>query len=154
MKGQRQTAPTAPLTRTNTKSQFLNVDLHVESRQDLASLAAALAPAAGTWQSWQHRRMHFLHGSLGIADETPSDLLVAAGSQLRRLRGSARAAWNGAKVREFDLGIQAGSSAARGECTLSVDALHAACRLGAQIRITVYGPEPSAAANPKSRRKQ
>ncbi len=130
---------------TGGEPQFLNVELHVESRQELTALAAALTPAAGTWQSWRHRGTRCLHGPLGLADETPSELIVAAGSRLKRLRGEARAAWNAAKLREFDVGIQAGRpSPARGEWTLSVDALQAASRVGAQIRITVYGPESAA----------
>ena len=118
--------------------QFLNVDLHVESRQDLDTLATAL-DAQAYWQTWDHKGVHFLHRSLGLGrrSDTPSAIILGVTKQVQRLRGAARAAWNAAKVKEFDIGIQADRSPARGEWTVSVEGLQAASRVGAQIRITV-----------------
>jgi len=142
----------APLTADaeDDKPQFLNMDLHVESREDLTPLAAALAAAVCGWQDWRHRGTRFLHGSLGLRQESPSALILAVSTRLKRLRGAARAAWTGAKVREFDIGIQAGFANRAGEWVVNADAVQTAAGVGAQLRITVYPPEPTPAPQRKS----
>ena len=146
--------PTAGMVEDH-KSHFLNVDLHVESREDPASLAAALSKDLCS-QSWKLGRMHHLHGS-AYREGTPSQIILALSVPLKRLRGAARAVWSRASVKEFDIGIEAGFDRRAGEWIVSAEAVQAVARLGGQIRVTVYRPDlalaPERAAGKSERRR-
>jgi hypothetical protein len=51
--------------------------------------------------------------------------------------------WNGAKRRDFNIGVQAGAHPHSSEFALEVESLKAVHELGARIVFTVYAPEAS-----------
>jgi hypothetical protein len=149
MKGKRRDEPLSKpwlLLEDDPNPYFLNVDLHVESRKDLTPLAAALEDSI-LWQEWTDSG-HWLHGSLAKGPDSPSAGILTLATLVKRLRGPAKTAWNAAKVREFDVGIEAGTENRRGEWIVSADAVESTARVGARIRITVYPPEQTAMPKP------
>ncbi len=130
------------------ESHFVGVDLHVESRQEMGPLIAAL-DLQHFAQVWKHRGKHYLHGPSWPMlagpkpPNGPSDAVLRCAKRLKQLRGAAKTVWNRATVRELDIGIVCGSEPTVGEWTVSAEALQAAAGVGAQIRITVYPYSPS-----------
>ena len=66
-----------------------------------------------------------------------SRLLASLPPRVRAIRRTA-------EVKEFDIGIQAGSRPSTAEWVLNKDAVAKAAKLGARIRLTVYAPDLSA----------
>ncbi len=156
-KARRSSLPLATSIDDDNRLRFVGVDLHIESRHDLAPLLAA-ADLFGSAQTWTHRGTYSLHASawpmLGTRrrPKGPSDAILQSARCLRRLRGAANREWRRASVKELDIGIECGSEPTAAEWTLSTEALRAAAAVGVQLRITVYAGRPSGGRRPKGNR--
>jgi hypothetical protein len=131
------------------ESSFLNVDLDVEAPFDLALLVEALG-----------NRVSNLYTGPGTAGfETHLELsgdLVAPASADAAIRGfmtllaalpsPARKLWDDATRREFNIGIQAGTTPHAFEVALDAATVADVARLGARIGITVYAFDPECTA--------
>jgi hypothetical protein len=85
-------------------------------------------------------RKHWLRLGLHSQRADPERGILEFCRLVRRLRGAARAAWQKASSKEFDIGIQAGMERRSAEWVLSrgvIDAIHG---VGGHIRVTVYSP--------------
>jgi hypothetical protein len=126
-------------------AHLIDVDLHVESRRSLVALHAAL-PTAQPRDVDNPRWLHlaaYTSRRAKTADRKIMELVALVGSLPR----AARKCWNEAKVRTFDIGIQAGPEvdASKGfrafdDVTLAPETLRAASRVNARIQVTVYPP--------------
>lgn len=142
--------------------RFINVDLEVWSRTDLAPLAAAVESKALTLYACRVGR-RFL-----VALEAKSRRLTDPERTIRillrlidSLPRAARRAWKEASARVFDIGFDGGTpvrleerpkgsgrwfparggdAAIRCQASLSPDLLRAVARVNATIVITVYAP--------------
>jgi hypothetical protein len=90
-------------------AHFINVDLDLKS----------IAPLSPLLQAWSGRvsdlstpkkdgRKYWLRLGLSRMSDDPEGMILEFCRLVRRLRGAARAAWEKASSREFDIGIQAG----------------------------------------------
>jgi hypothetical protein len=126
-------------------AHLIDVDLHVESRQSLAALHAAL-PKAQPRDVAEPRWVHlaaYTSRRARTADRKVMELVALVDSLPR----AARKCWNEATVRTFDIGIQAGPEVQRvkghrafDEVTLTPETLRAVSRVKARIQVTVYPP--------------
>jgi hypothetical protein len=134
---------------------FLNVDLEIESKHDLAVLEAELG-----------RNMCVLFGGpaspgcfllcLEILPQygNPDDTIRVFCSMLERLSAKARRAWCSAYKKEFDIGYDAvPSKTIASHFSLRTDTLKRMSNLGATLGVTFYYPpksKPNAPAKPAS----
>jgi hypothetical protein len=85
-------------------------------------------------------RKHWLALELGPQPPDPESGILEFCRMVRRLRGAARAAWENASSREFDIGIQAGLEHRSAEWVLSRKVMEAVHGVGGHVRVTVYSP--------------
>jgi hypothetical protein len=122
-------------------AHFINVDLDLKS----------IAPLSPLLQAWSGRvsdlstpkkdgRKYWLRLGLSRMSDDPEGMILEFCRLVRRLRGAARAAWEKASSREFDIGIQAGLERRSAEWVLSRKVIHAIRDVGGHIRVTVYSP--------------
>jgi hypothetical protein len=116
---------------------FLNVDLDLESGDDLRVLAEALQPEAYSLERPAGRASFELNAS--VSPETPEPLILEFVRLVNQLPPSARAIWDRASKRVFDIGIQSRRRSFSEAHRLSSETLRAAAEIGAEIGITVYG---------------
>lgn len=100
-------------------AHFINVDLDLKS----------IAPLSPLLQAWSGRvsdlstpkkdgRKYWLRLGLSRMSDDPEGMILEFCRLVRRLRGAARAAWEKASSREFDIGIQAGLERVYSPCPL------------------------------------
>lgn len=123
---------------SDASARYLNVDLEIRSRSDLAPLAKALS-----------RRLIVLHvGKIGrgfLLSLEASGLSVHPDAVIRRfdraiasLSPAARKLWTRARDRVFDIGIETTSGKTSFVLTLDPDTVKTVARLKARIALTVY----------------
>lgn len=138
------------------KTLFLNVDLDIRSKSDLQPLVDAM-----------NKKVIVLY--VGRSKRTYQARLELAGSHLPRdthsqspelliwrfcklvcgLPQDARKLWDGAKTREFDIGIESGRPYKFYWFDLSPKALQAALEVNAKISVTIYGTMKTVGKKPK-----
>jgi len=135
--------------------RFLNIDLDVRSRRSLAPLVAAWsrsyqAPAAENRHDphWLILNAHSV-GPRGVtydAEKVAKELL----KHVRGLRGEARHCWNHARLRVFDIGVQAGGPGTKSfeGVQITAETLRQIARVGAQVKVTVYPAQPQSSLRP------
>ena len=79
-----------------------------------------------------------MRGCAGTPSETVAELIAV----IDRLSPSARAAWDAASVRDFNVGIQSPASGQPLELSLDPSIVRSIAALGARIVLTVYPPCP------------
>lgn len=121
---------------------FLNVDLEIFSKRDLQPLINALGEKVLILYSAREGRTYRAHLELARITRTPDATIRVFCALIERLPKAARYLWNQAKRRDFNVGVEAGTSLRQPrELAVSTETLKAAHRLGARIAFTVYAPE-------------
>jgi hypothetical protein len=127
-------------------AHLIDVDLHVESRRSLAALHAAL-PTAQPRDVDNARWVH-LTAYTSRRAKTADRMVMELVALIDSLPRAARRCWNEARVRTFDLAIQAGPEidGAKGfrafdDVVLAPETLRAVSRVKARIQVTVYPPQ-------------
>jgi len=132
--------------------QFLNIDLDVRSRRSLAPLVAAWPWSYQPPVAENRRNPHWL--TLNPRRITPRRRTAERATKellghVRRLRGEARRSWNHARVRVFDIGVQAGGPGrACEDVQLTAETLRQIAFVGAQVKVTVYPAQPQSPVDP------
>src|SRR6185295_8092335 len=121
------------------KTTFLNVDLELSSREDLASLAAALQPRLTELHVGRVGRTHWARLELRRHPRTPDAAIRQLVSAIQSLPGRQRARWNRATRRDFNIGIQAAEEPRYVELPLAPTTVKMVGQVGARIVVTVYG---------------
>lgn len=124
---------------TKTATEFLNVDLEIKSRANLAPLVGRLERRAVAVRSERLRGVH--HASFEVASARPStpDRCIARLARLiEALPAAERRLWERASERIFDIGIQAGANGAVFKPKIKAATLERVAALGAAIVVTVY----------------
>jgi hypothetical protein len=116
--------------------RFLNVDLEIWSRRNLGPLAeefnGSTLHCGRTPRGW--------HASFEVEPARSADSTVKALVEcVRSLPADARALWDAAGRRDFNIGIQGGTGSAPFELFLTPGTLADVARLGGRIVVTVYG---------------
>src|SRR5690349_20880128 len=87
------------------EAHFLNVDLVVLSRRDVAPLVAGLAPRAFDLGVQRRGRWYFVAFELSREAGAPDAAVRRLAAAVAALRGAAREVWNAATQRDFDVGV-------------------------------------------------
>ena len=119
-------------------AHFINVDLDLKSTASLSPLLEAWSDRVSALHTPEKDGgKHWLRLGLHSQPSDPQRGILEFCRLVRRLRGAARAAWQKASSREFDIGIQAGMDRRSAEWLLSrkvIDAIHG---VGGHIRVTI-----------------
>lgn len=131
------------MTRDNSNAdsptEFLNVDLDLESAEDLSLLIAALKPVAFDLQN--EDRAVVLRSTLELNGGNPPDADSAIGEFARALLALApdiRRIWDNATVRCFSIGIAAGTAPHSFHVTVQPMTLQWIAALGASVEVVIY----------------
>jgi hypothetical protein len=122
------------------KSSFLNVDLEVFSKSDLQPLVDALGSKVHVHYLGMEFRLFKAYVDLPEQPKTPESGILRFCELIQKLPSSARAVWNTAKSRSFDIGIEPPGRGRHYWSAIGSRAIRAAAKVDAQIAITVYGP--------------
>ncbi len=122
-------------------THFLNVDLDLRSMANLEPLVEAFGDKVCVL--YAERRGRTYTASLEVAKLTKdADSTIRAFCALiASLPKPARKIWDGAKTRDFNIGIQAELKPHVHEIALAAGTVKAVAELNARIVITVYAPE-------------
>jgi hypothetical protein len=126
---------------------FLNVDLDVYSRSNLEALVAALAQKTFALHVGREGNRYSAHFELTTLPKNADATIRGLAALISALPRSARRLWDGAKTREFNIGLQAASAGRPIELHIPPETIHEVASLGGQLAITVY---PSRFARAKS----
>ena len=131
-----------PVKRKAPDAQFLNVDLDVYSRYDLQPLVNGFGKRVIDLYVGRERRRYSAHLELAGLQKPSADSTIRAFCTLiRALPKTERELWNGAKSREFSVGVQAGRQPFACDFRIEAQTVKAVAEVGAVIVLTVYGPE-------------
>ena len=123
---------------------FLNADLDIASREDLAALAAVLQSRLIALHVGRIRRTYVARFELRTHPRTPDVALRGLLAAVESLPARHRAAWRRATTRDFNIGIQAGAEPHHWEFALAPATVIRVGRAGGRIVTTVYGAAGSA----------
>jgi hypothetical protein len=123
----------------NDQTTFLNVDLDISSREDLASVAAALGPRLIALHVGRVRRTYRARLELGTQPRSPDAAIRRLVAAVRRLPVRQLACWRRATTRDFNIGIQAGDEPRHIEFPVTPATVSMVGQVGGRIVITVYG---------------
>jgi hypothetical protein len=122
-------------------TSFLNVDLDIWSRTSLHPLVNAFGKRVIVLSVGKEGRRYGAHLELSAGTNNPDRLLRRFVKQVQQLPRSAKVLWNSARVREFNVGVQAGRQPHAFELRLEPETLRAVASVKAQIGFTVYGTD-------------
>jgi hypothetical protein len=140
------------------KTQFLNVDLDIRSRSDLQPLVDAMGKKIivlyierfkGTCTA--RLELSGSHLPRDKHSQSPELIILRFCKLIGGLPPEARKLWDGARSREFDIGIESHGPMRYYWFAVASRALRAAVEIDAQIAVTVYGPMKKAQTPNKSR---
>ena len=95
---------------SETATHFLNVDLDVKSRANLAPLVGRMERRAVVLHSDRRRGVHSARFELlGTRQGTPDQCIAGLARLIEDLPAAERGLWDEASARIFDIGIQAGA---------------------------------------------
>jgi hypothetical protein len=127
------------------QTTFLNVDLDISSREDLASLVAALGPRLIALHVGHERRTYRARLELGTEPRSPDAAIRRLVAAVQRLPVRQRACWRRATTRDFNIGIQAADEPRHIEFPVAPGTVAMVGKVGGRIVITVYGAAHSKA---------
>jgi hypothetical protein len=137
--------------RGRSRTHFLNVDLEVRSKQDVADLARAFEPRAPTLSCMPFEDGYLANFELASQPTDPEAAIRSFVKLIDRLPPRARKLWKGASRRDLSIGVEAGSEASSFELALSPDVLRLAADVGARVTFVVYVRAPAAARTRRQR---
>jgi hypothetical protein len=120
--------------------RFINVDLDVESVDELQLLAAAMEPHAYSLTRPPGQ------ASFEVNEADPKDpeaVILEFTRIVKSLPPEARRVWDGASKRVFDVGMQSGRHPSSVSCRIGVNTLREAADIDADIVITIYALDPA-----------
>jgi len=125
--------------KTYRTTTFLNVDLDISSRDDLAGLADAFRPRLIALHVGRLRRRYWARFEPRAQPRNPDIAIRRLVAAIEGLPARQRACWRRAARRDFNIGIQAAERPHDSAFAISAATLKAAAAVGARIVITVYG---------------
>ena len=123
---------------------FLDVDLELASREDVAPLVDALAPALFALHVGRVGARHRATLELRGQPRTPDAAIRRLVAAVQGLPRGARARWRRATRRDFNVGIQAAGAPRAREFALDAETVALVARVGGRLVLTVYGATPGA----------
>lgn len=124
---------------------FLNVDLDLDSPDDLRPLVAALAPNAYSLERPEGRATFELNQP--ASPLSPESLILEFVRVIGDLPLAARSLWDAASRRVFDIGFQSGDLPLQETHRFAPETLSAIAAIGAELAITIYATDLEHAYN-------
>jgi hypothetical protein len=137
---------------TGALTTFLNVDLDIVSARPLEPLVAAFGRSVIVHHVGREGGRHTAHLSLAVDRQSADARIRALIRLIRRLPPPARHLWNRAISREFNIGIQAGTSPFSYLVTLEAETVRSIADVSGRIGITTYAIEAPARRRARCRR--
>jgi hypothetical protein len=122
-------------------THFLNVDLDIYSRSNLQPLITAMGRKIFVLNEGRDGRTYCAHLELARETKSADSTIRAFCALIRALPRAAAELWNTAKIRDFNIGVQAEMQPHSYEIALATETVRAASEVNARIVFTVYAPE-------------
>ena len=120
-------------------TQFLNVDLDLWSKSSLEPLIKAFGRKVVALHMGKDGREYRAHLELATESDNPDVAVRRFVKLVEALPRPAKALWNRARVREFNIGVQSAARPHSFEMRLKDATVRAVARVNGQIGMTVYG---------------
>jgi hypothetical protein len=119
---------------------FLNVDLEVGARlrAELVPLVAALDDTLFELFRGRIRGLYRAHYETKLCARNASVTVHELAAVIEALAPPARAAWNGATMRDFNIGIELARGVRSVELAIDPDAIRRVAALGGRLAFTAY----------------
>ena len=121
--------------------RFLNVDLEVRSRKNLAPLAAELDRKAVVLHCERVRSAWFRRVESGRSHRGPDATIRALCKVVEGLSEPIKNLWRSADRKAFDIGYETNPDAPVFAATVTPGTLRLVAQLGADLVVTIYPPE-------------
>ena len=118
--------------------RFINVDLDVESADELRPLIDAMDPHAYSLERPPGQASFEVNEP---SPNDPEDVILDFIRIVKSLPPAARKVWDAASKRVFDIGLQSGRDPFRQSYSIGIETLRQATDIGAHIAITIYAVE-------------
>jgi hypothetical protein len=121
-------------------TEFLNVDLDLESKKSLDSLVGELGEKVHVvYNGPSEEKTHLVALEVYEGDDEDPDSIINAFCKLiEKLSPAGRAAWQTCSMRRFDLGFESGVSGHPLCIDLDPETLKRVAGLGGSIGVTIY----------------
>jgi hypothetical protein len=123
------------------KPHFLNVDLVIQSRSNLAALAAEFEKRAYVLHCGRMGGDYFLAVESNRQFKTPDATVRALCATVSALSAQGKRLWRSAYRKEFDVGYDLASEGYESHFALRSDTLKRIASLGATLAVTFYDPK-------------
>ncbi len=120
---------------------FLNVDLDISSGSNLQPLVTALGQRVFTLHVGREGQTYSAHLELSREPKTADFAIRRLAALIHALPKAERKLWDTAKVRDFNVGVQAAMQPHSYEIPLAYETLKLASALKARIVLTIYAAE-------------
>jgi hypothetical protein len=127
--------------RHDNTTKFLNVDLDIVAKSDLKPLAEALGKRVQVLYVGREGRSYGLHLETLARSHSADAKIQKFASLIEGLPPSKRKLWDGARSRDFNIGVQAATLPHAYELALAETSIQTVSSLNARIVFTVYAPE-------------
>jgi len=124
--------------RGGSRTQFINLDLEVRSKQDLTDLARALEPRAVALSCMPFEAGYLANFELAKDPTDPEAGIRSFVRLVAKLPRRARWLWKTAWMRDFSIGVRAGTAASSFELALTPAVLRLVADVGARVTFVVY----------------
>jgi len=119
-------------------THFLNVDLELYSKSDLQPLVTFMSKRVSVLYVGRERRMYCAKVELGKYTKDADSTIRGLCALIRSLPAPYREMWDAAKVRDFSIGVEAGTKTSVHDIVIEQETVKAVSELNARIIFTVY----------------
>ena len=137
----RGSAPAKRQVENDARTTFLNVDLDLWSATSLDPLIHALGRRVIVLHAGKEGRRYRAHLELAAMARDADRVIHRFVTLVDGLPRAARASWNRAQSREFNIGIQAAAKPHQYDVGLRPETVRAMARINARLGVTVYAAE-------------
>ena len=121
--------------------RFLNVDLEVESDQELSALVSGFGDRVLDLYCGPVDSHHRATLELDMMVSDPDSAILHFCKLIESLEGGALGLWEKSFSRVFDIGYRSGHEPRCYESDLRSETIKKVAKLGASIRVTIYPPD-------------
>jgi hypothetical protein len=119
-------------------THFINVDLDIHSSVSLQPLVSALGEKVMVLYVGRYKRTYSAHLEVTRVTKDADSTIRAFCHLIEALPKAERGLWDIAKVRDFNIGVQAETQPFSHEFAIAAETVKAVSKLGARIVFTVY----------------
>jgi hypothetical protein len=134
--------------KTPEATHFLNVDLDIYSRSNLQPLLTAMGKRVSILHAQRDGQTFCAHLELARQTKSADSTIRGLCALVRALPRAEGKLWNAAKVRDFNIGVQAEMQPFSYEIAIAAETVKAVSDVNARIVFTVYAPQESREGSP------